>query len=49
MKDEEYCASADCGDKKMARKCMMTCEMCPEMEGEHEGEAEEGEFPLVDI
>ena len=25
---EEYCAEADCDDKKMAKKCMMTCEMC---------------------
>ena len=25
---EEYCAEVDCQNKKMAKKCMMTCEMC---------------------
>ena len=25
---EDYCAEADCKDKKMAKKCMMTCKMC---------------------
>ena len=25
---EEYCAEADCKDKKTAKKCMMTCEIC---------------------
>ena len=32
---EEYCAEANCTDKKMAKKCMMTCEMC---KGEDSGD-----------
>ena len=31
---EDYCADADCNDKKMAKKCMMTCEICKDMENE---------------
>ena len=33
---EEYCAEANCTDKKMAKKCMMTCAMC---KGEDGGDA----------
>ena len=32
---EKNCAKADCKDKKMAKKCMMTCKMC---EGGSNGE-----------
>ena len=35
---EEYCAKADCEDKKMAKKCMMTCEMCKGGEGNDTGD-----------
>ena len=28
---EEYCADANCQDKKMAKKCMNTCGMCENM------------------
>ena len=27
---EEFCAEVDCGKKKMAKKCMNTCELCEE-------------------
>ena len=35
------CADTDCMDKKMAKKCMETCGLCPE---EEEEESEEGEM-----
>ena len=27
-KSEEFCAAADCSDKKMAKKCMKSCGLC---------------------
>ena len=33
---EEYCAEADCEDRKMAKKCMKTCDKCKGKGGEKE-------------
>ena len=38
------CADVDCTDKKAAKKCMKTCDMCPDVEEEEEEEEEDEEM-----
>ena len=44
MDKGQDCADVDCMDKKAAKKCMKTCDLCPTDEEEEEGEMEEEEM-----